>query len=295
MSIIVDQEFKNLIPPLTPEEFAQLEENCVKGGIRDALIVWGQEDGNSILIDGHNRWAIVGKHPTLHFNIRRMEFADRDAAKLWIIDNQLGQRNLIPYDKTVLELKKKDILSKQAREISHSNLKRGASEGQTFAPRGKVNDQIGKRVGLSRETVRKVEAIQNSGDQQLIKDIREGRETIHSGYQKVHPKKTPVQSMKETLEEAKQEHEDFKSNKTVSIYEAQMDKANRHIIAIDLYNRLLTMGKRINDVAVDMEEGSINIGEMCKALDQSKVKELKTSIRIMYEQLMRIDKELKIG
>ena len=291
MSIKVDPEFMALIPPLTPEEFAQLEENCVKEGIRDALVGWKVPNGDIILIDGHNRWEIAAKHGGIQFKIKEMQFDNREAVKAWIIRNQLGRRNLSKYDRSLLALKLEPIIAEKAKEQQGARTDICQKSDKSID----TKKELAKIAGVSHDTIHKVKTIQNSGDQQLIKDIREGRETINSGYQKVHPKKTPAQSMKETLEEAKQEHEDFKSNKTVSIYEAQMDKANRHIIAIDLYNRLLTMGKRINDVAVDMEEGSINIGEMCKTLDQSKVKELKTSIRIMYEQLMRIDKELKIG
>ena len=95
MSIVIDKEFESLIPPLTAEEFAQLEENCVKEGIRDALITW-----NGILIDGHNRFKIAAKHG-LQWNEKRMEFADRDEAKAWIRKNQLGRRNIdkwVKYD-----------------------------------------------------------------------------------------------------------------------------------------------------------------------------------------------------
>lgn len=38
--IKIDHEFKALIPPLTPEEYAQLEINLVAEGCRDDLIVW---------------------------------------------------------------------------------------------------------------------------------------------------------------------------------------------------------------------------------------------------------------
>lgn len=295
MSIRVDPEFKALIPPLTPEEFAQLEENCVNDGIRDALVGWKVPNGDIILIDGHNRWEIAAKHGGIQFKIKEMQFDTREDVILWIIQNQLGRRNLSDYDRSILALKLKPVIAEKAKEKEAERKTTYQKSEKSQMPQINTAKELAKIAGVSHDTIHKVEAIQKSGDQQLIKDIREGRETIHSGYQKVHPKKMPAQSMKETLEEAKQEHEDFKSNKTVSIYEAQMDKANRHIIAIDLYNRLLAMGKRINDVAVDMEEGAINIGEMCKTLDQSKVKELKTSIRIMYGQLMRIDKELKIG
>lgn len=290
MSIIVDQEFKNLIPPLTPEEFTQLEENCVREGIRDPLTIWQTPSGDKILIDGHNRFEIAAKHG-LTWKEHIMSFDLREDAMAWIIRNQFGRRNLSAYDRSVLALKLKPMIAKEAKKTQGTRTDICQKSDKSID----TKRELATIAGVSHDTIHKVEAIQKSGDQQLIKDIREGRETINSGYQKVHPKKTPAQSMKETLEEAKQEHEEFKSSKTISIQEAQMDKTNRYLIATDLYNRLLTMGKRINDVAVDMEEGSINIGEMCKALDQSKVKGLKTSIRIMYEQLMKIDKELKIG
>ena len=116
MSIIIDKEFQSLIPPLTPEEFQQLEENCVKEGIRDALIVWKQPDGNDILIDGHNRWNISVRHGGIPFQTKQMEFQDRNTAKQWIILNQFGRRNLSAYDRSVLALKLKPIIAEKAKE-----------------------------------------------------------------------------------------------------------------------------------------------------------------------------------
>jgi site-specific DNA-methyltransferase (adenine-specific) len=40
MNITIDPEFKALIPPLAPEELAQLEANIIKDGCRDPLVVW---------------------------------------------------------------------------------------------------------------------------------------------------------------------------------------------------------------------------------------------------------------
>lgn len=62
MSIIIDEEFKSLIPPLSDDEFRQLEANCVRDGIRDPLVVWPQDDSNDILVDGHNRFRISAMH-----------------------------------------------------------------------------------------------------------------------------------------------------------------------------------------------------------------------------------------
>lgn len=293
MSIVIDKEFESLIPPLSAEEFQQLEENCLRDGIRDALIVW-EQDGNDILIDGHNRFRIVGKHPTIQFNIKRMQFADRNEAIRWIILNQFGRRNLSAYDRSLLALKLKPVIAEKAESNLHLSDGKGCQKSDKVKPID-TKKELAKVAGVSHDTIHKVEAIQNSGNQQLIDDVREGRESINSGYQRIHPKKTPAQSNKEFIDQAKQEHEAFQNNKTVSIHEAQMDKANRQILASNLYSRLLNMGLRINDVAHDMEEGDINIKEMCKELDKARIKSLKLTIRTTYEQLMKIDKELNIG
>ena len=82
--IRIDEEFKALIPPLAPEEFAQLEENCIRDGIRDPLVVWHVPNGDDILIDGHNRYKIASEH-NINFVVEKMEFDIRDDVKAWII------------------------------------------------------------------------------------------------------------------------------------------------------------------------------------------------------------------
>lgn len=90
--IIVDAEFEKLIPPLTPDEYAQLEQNLLADGCQDSLKVW-RNDGNIILIDGHNRLKICNEHG-LKYNVEELVLPDRDAAMNWMDANQLGRRNL---------------------------------------------------------------------------------------------------------------------------------------------------------------------------------------------------------
>ncbi|WP_013334984.1 hypothetical protein [Gloeothece verrucosa] len=90
--IIIDEEFKALIPSLSLEEKEQLEANILAEGIRDPLVLW--KDKN-ILLDGHNRSPIAQKY-NLPFKTVAIELEDRDAARLWLINNQLGRRNLSP-------------------------------------------------------------------------------------------------------------------------------------------------------------------------------------------------------
>ena len=88
--MIIDPKFKALIPPLAPEELAQLEANILADGCRDPLVTW-----RGILIDGHNRFEICSRHG-LEFQTVEREFSDREAVMNWMDANQLGRRNLQP-------------------------------------------------------------------------------------------------------------------------------------------------------------------------------------------------------
>jgi ParB-like chromosome segregation protein Spo0J len=85
---IIDQEFDNLLRPLSHDEFEGLEKNCLKYGVLDPLKVW-----NGILIDGKHRLKIAKKHG-LQYTTTEMPFADRDEAKLWILSHQIDRRNV---------------------------------------------------------------------------------------------------------------------------------------------------------------------------------------------------------
>jgi hypothetical protein len=100
-NIVIDDELQKFIPPLLDEEFKLLEDNILKDGCRDALIVWEQEDGSYILIDGHNRYQICQKHNLL-FKVQVVSFQDKEAAKDWMIINQLGKRNVTEETKAYL-------------------------------------------------------------------------------------------------------------------------------------------------------------------------------------------------
>ena len=87
-TITIDEEFKNLLPPLSEETFNLLEENILQNGCRDSLVTW-----EGTLIDGYNRYEICTKHG-LPFNTIEKEFETREEAKVWIILNQISRRNL---------------------------------------------------------------------------------------------------------------------------------------------------------------------------------------------------------
>jgi hypothetical protein len=96
MTLTISPDLQSLIPPLSAEEQRQLEANVLADGCRDPLIVWDEEQ---TLLDGHHRYAICERHG-LPYAIQEISLPDIDAARLWMIANQLGRRNLSPNQMT---------------------------------------------------------------------------------------------------------------------------------------------------------------------------------------------------
>ena len=133
--MIIDNEFKGLIPPLTDEEYKGLEESILKDGCRDALVLWGE-----ILVDGHNRYEICTRH-NIPFKTVQMEFSDRDVAREWMIKNQLSRRNLKEYDIYKLAMEYKKILQNKARkkEIARKRLQQTEADERVKEWKEKVS------------------------------------------------------------------------------------------------------------------------------------------------------------
>lgn len=103
MDIIVDPRFRDKIPKPSEEERRRLEENILADGIvREPLVLW---KGTNILVDGHNRWDIIQKHPGIPYTTIEHEFENEWDAVAWICRNQLGRRNIskVVYDKLIQE------------------------------------------------------------------------------------------------------------------------------------------------------------------------------------------------
>ena len=88
--LLIDTEFKRLLPELKPEEYQRLEENILAEGCRDPIVVW-----EKTIVDGHNRYEICMKHH-LPFETHSIEFSCREEVIRWICLNQMGRRNISP-------------------------------------------------------------------------------------------------------------------------------------------------------------------------------------------------------
>ena len=191
----IDTEFKNLIAPLTSEEYLKLEENILAEGCREPIILW-----QNIIIDGHNRFDICTKHGIPYETVNK-DFESKQEAMAWMIDNQLGRRNISAVDKILLAQKKTALLEQQARENQKigGRLKGDINRGgisKAFVNIDKSSDEEFTAINIRRETadlagvsegtVAKVLKIQKEHPD-LLENIRSGKMSINRAYKSVVP------------------------------------------------------------------------------------------------------------
>lgn len=181
MTLNIDQEYKALIPPLSAEEFAQLEANILRDGCLHPIVTWEET-----IIDGHNRYAICKKHD-LPFKIITMEFDDRDAAMDWMDTNQLGRRNLSPVDfKLAL-----------GRRYNRSKKKEGNHTG-----RNQHTEQLDQNDPVPESTAAKL-ATQHGVSEATVKRAGKLAEAVEA-----HPEIKEAIASGKSIKEAMKEHEE---------------------------------------------------------------------------------------
>ena len=177
--LIIDPEFRDLIPPLNEEELKLLEASIVADGCESPLIVW-----NGVIVDGHNRYAICRKHE-IPFAIQEKNFSSRDDAMLWMLRNQLGRRNLNDYQRGEMVLVLKRQLASVAEmkmragirstDNPETNLSQGAEERKTLS-------QLAKLAGVSGTQMKKIDKLANSADEETKTKLRKGEVSVHRAY-----------------------------------------------------------------------------------------------------------------
>ena len=189
--LIVDEEFKSLIPPLSDDERRQLEKNILQDGIRDPLVVW---QGHGIIVDGHNRHSIATKHG-LPFKTREIAFVDRDAVKLWIVQNQFGRRNVNRYSRGELALKLESTFAAQAKANQQLSEGRG-KKGLAILPNLNTRDLLAKIAGVSSRTIAAIKFIVEHGTDEIKAALRADEITINAAFHGIKAGAKTVEDVK---------------------------------------------------------------------------------------------------
>lgn len=183
-TLTVDDDFRSLIPPLTDDEYSRLERSIIAEGVRDPIITW-----QGTIVDGHNRYRICQEHG-IAFKTAEIVFGSKDAAKIWIIENQFGRRNLNSYQKSVLALQLEPLYAAEARRRQiQGGREKVVQKSSQPSDGGKTRDKVAAIAGVSHDTIRKVKAIETEaakGNEAAIEARQKlmdgGSSSIHGAY-----------------------------------------------------------------------------------------------------------------
>lgn len=189
MDIIVNEELKAYIDPLTPEEHAALERSILNEGCRDALVLWGD-----VLVDGHNRYGICRKHGLPFNTVQSALFKSMDDVHLWMIDQHLGRRSVSDFQRGVLALRKREILAARqqlalADALSAEPAPQATSESTVTStpitdapdtPAFKSREDLAKAARLSSSQVVMIEKIQKQAAPELVAAVKSGVISINA-------------------------------------------------------------------------------------------------------------------
>jgi len=173
--ITIDDEFRALIPPLRDDERAQLEANLFAAGrARDPLVTW-----RGILLDGHNRYEICTRLGLQFEVVEASGVETRDDAKLWIVRNQLGRRNISDFVRAELALVAKPLIEARAK-ANQKGGQGGVLLSQNLAEAIDTRAELAALAGVSHTNISKVERIKESAAPELLDAVRAGDVSINT-------------------------------------------------------------------------------------------------------------------
>lgn len=168
--IVIDQQIATLLTPHTPEELALLTRSLQDEGCREPLSVWR---GQGILLDGHARHRLCTQHGVT-FEVIEIDLSDREAAIRWVLERQLGRRNLRP---VAMSYYRGRLYLSLRRKVG-----RPAAEGES-GQRVPIStdEQVAARYEVDPRTIRRDAAFARNLDQ-LAADMGEAfRSSVLSG------------------------------------------------------------------------------------------------------------------
>lgn len=187
--LTIDKEFEDLLPVLAPEELEKLENSILQYGMLDPIKIWQEPNtGEWIIIDGHNRYNILKKHNIdWHYwqDYKIMtELETREDVKQWMLEQQLGRRNLSDVERYEIVQKFKSVFQRKAKE----NQSLGG-KGVPNLVKVNVQEEMAKVVGVSKGSYHKLDKVMQSDNEELKQQLREKKVSTDKAYQEIkHPK-----------------------------------------------------------------------------------------------------------
>ena len=200
MQKIIRPEIQGMLRKLTKEEYSTLEASIVRNGLLSPIVFGTIKDTkDSFIIDGHNRWEICNKHGLSHKK-EFLTFDSMDDVKIWVINNQLGKRNINDYKRAKLAIQFEDIIARQAktRQVAGVDLPETFPEGPTD-----TRDIVGKMAKVSGKTIDKVKKIEAKATPEQKEQLSANKTTINKVFKAIDSEEKQVKRKAKMVEVSK--------------------------------------------------------------------------------------------
>lgn len=186
----IDPELRDLLPPLTDEEYKQLKKNIVENGFDKnfPIMTW-----KGYIVDGHNRYKICKEH-NIDFVYGTLAYKTKEEVMEWMLDIQLGRRNLSPIQRIAIAEKYRSLYEKQAKERqgTRTDLKDNVTPNLVESKKrsdNETNTRLSQVAGVGKETYRMGTKILNSDNEKVKNAVLSGEMSINAGYKELVSKK----------------------------------------------------------------------------------------------------------
>lgn len=311
----IDPELRDFIPPLSGEEKKQLEDSLLKYGYKGSPIyIW-----KGRIVDGHNRYELCKKH-NIDFPIEELDLGE-DATIIdimeWMINTQLGRRNLPPAQRLAVVEKFKKKIQEEAKE------KQGTRTDLTSSPNGEkvksthTDKELAKLAGVGTGTVARFNRVMKSDDEELKKKVLADEVKINTAYEKIRKKEKKKENI---LDEDISKAKTYKEVAELygGIQQGHLPKTNNNVIDENgitdkqLVNALISTKTPVNvlDSIVPKQEFDImtntlmenihscdyrifNLHEVCKKMNLEDLNYAIDKFDYVITEIMKLEEKIK--
>lgn len=146
------------------------------------------------VVDGHNRYSICEKY-NIEPVIGSLAFETKEEVMEWMLDIQLGRRNLSPIQRIAVAEKYRPIYEKQAKENQSKagkeygngieKLSQNSSKAISKEEKIDVRAKLAETAGVSTDTYSKGKKILDSENEEVKNAVLSGEMSINACYNKI--------------------------------------------------------------------------------------------------------------
>ena len=176
--IKIDKDFKDLLRPLTADEYKSLEDSIKQDGCLRPIELW-----NGYIADGHNRYAICMKNkiPFEQADVTE-KFETKSDVMKWIVQNQRARQTGRQLSKTELVKMALSVEKQVAVEAKENQVSAGGDRKSENAKSlsSNLNEPIrtaskaAESIGVSENTYRDMKLVAEKGSEEQIERMNQG-------------------------------------------------------------------------------------------------------------------------